>query len=102
MRRTCAPPIGSQVLILAGFAYAIVQIVTFSLDLYSAEIYPTRMRAIGTGAGSAWLRLGSSAGPMLVGFVMSWMGAQYVFVTFAIIPLIGAVATMLFAVGDQG
>lgn len=91
-----------QVLILAGLAYAIVQTVTFSLYLYSAEIYPTRMRAIGTGAGSAWLRLGSSAGPMLVGFVMSSMGIQYVFATFAGILIIGAVVTMLFAVETKG
>lgn len=91
-----------QVLILAGLAYAIVQTVTFSLYLYSAEIYPTRMRAIGTGTGSAWLRLGSSAGPMLVGFVMSSFGIQYVFATFAAILVIGAVVTMLFAVETKG
>ncbi|MET0170993.1 MAG: MFS transporter, partial [Agrobacterium vaccinii] len=82
-----------QVLVLAGLAYAIVQTVTFSLYLYSAEIYPTRLRAIGTGAGSAWLRLGSSAGPMLVGFLMSSMGIQYVFATFAAILLVGALIT---------
>ncbi len=91
-----------QVLILAGLAYAIVQTVTFSLYLYSAEIYPTRMRAIGTGTGSAWLRLGSSAGPMLVGFVMSSFGIQYVFATFAVILIIGAIVTMLFAVETKG
>ncbi|MGO8425887.1 MFS transporter, partial [Rhizobium ruizarguesonis] len=38
-----------QVLVLACLAYAIVQTVTFSLYLYSAEIYPTRLRALGTG-----------------------------------------------------
>ncbi|HBF28332.1 MFS transporter [Rhizobium sp.] len=87
-----------QVLVLAGLAYAIVQTVTFSLYLYSAEIYPTRLRAIGTGAGSAWLRLGSSAGPIVVGFLMSSMGIQYVFVSFAAILVLGAAITMLFAV----
>lgn len=66
-----------QVLVLAGLAYAIVQTVTFSLYLYSAEIYPTRLRALGTGTGSAWLRLGSSAGPILVGTVMtSWASSM--------------------------
>lgn len=87
-----------QVLVLAGLAYAIIQTVTFSLYLYSAEIYPTRLRAIGTGAGSAWLRLGSSAGPIVVGFLMSSMGIQYVFAVFAAILVLGAVITMLFAV----
>jgi putative MFS transporter len=87
-----------QVLVLAGLAYAIVQTVTFSLYLYSAEIYPTRLRALGTGTGSAWLRLGSSAGPILVGTVMSSMGIQYVFVSFAAILIVGAIITVLFAV----
>ncbi|MGO8099041.1 MFS transporter [Rhizobium leguminosarum] len=87
-----------QVLVLAGLAYAIVQTVTFSLYLYSAEIYPTRLRALGTGTGSAWLRLGSSAGPILVGTVMSSMGIQYVFASFAAILIVGAIITMLFAI----
>ena len=60
-----------EVLILAGLAYAIVQTITFSLYLYSAEIYPTRLRALGTGLGSAWLRLGSAAGPIVVGWGVS-------------------------------
>ena len=61
----------TEVLVLAGLAYAIVQTITFSLYLYSAEIYPTRLRALGTGLGSAWLRLGSSAGPIIVGWLMA-------------------------------
>ncbi|CDN58050.1 MFS transporter, aromatic acid:H+ symporter (AAHS) family (plasmid) [Neorhizobium galegae bv. officinalis bv. officinalis str. HAMBI 1141] len=92
----------TQVLILAGLAYAIVQTVTFSLYLYSAEIYPTRLRAIGTGTGSAWLRLGSSAGPIAVGWVMSSMGIQYVFGAFAAILLVGALVTAFFAVETKG
>ncbi|TWB42768.1 putative MFS transporter [Rhizobium sp. ERR 922] len=91
-----------QVLVLAGLAYAIVQTVTFSLYLYSAEIYPTRLRAIGTGAGSAWLRLGSSAGPIVTGFLLSSMGIQYVFMVFAAILLLGALITAVFAVETKG
>lgn len=34
----------TQVLVLAGLSYAIVQTITFSLYLYSAELYPTRLR----------------------------------------------------------
>ncbi|AGB75061.1 MULTISPECIES: MFS transporter [Rhizobium] len=92
----------TQVLVLAGLAYAIVQTVTFSLYLYSAEIYPTRLRAIGTGAGSAWLRLGSSAGPIVIGFLLSSMGIQYIFMVFAAILLLGALVTAVFAVETKG
>lgn len=92
----------TQVLVLAGIAYAIVQTITFSLYLYSAELYPTRLRAIGTGLGSAWLRLGSSAGPIVVGSVIAGFGIQYVFAVFAVILLIGAAVTGLFAIETKG
>jgi putative MFS transporter len=91
-----------EVLVCAGLSYAIVQTITFSLYLYSAEIYPTRIRAIGTGLGSAWLRLGSSVGPLLTGWTMAYAGIQYVFVVFAVVLLIGALITILFAIETKG
>ena len=93
---------GLQVLLLAGLGYAIVQTITFSLYLYSDELYPTRLRAIGTGFGSAWLRLGSSAGPILVGSIMTSLGIRYVFGAFALVLLLGAMVTALGAIETQG
>lgn len=92
----------TDVLIFAGLAYAINQTITFSLYLYSAELYPTRLRAIGTGLGSAWLRLGSSVGPILVGSVLSGFGIQYVFALFAALLLFAALFTLLFAIETKG
>ena len=70
-RSSCLSWLGAtsaiEVLILATATYAILQTIAFSLYLYSAELYPTRLRAVGTGFGSAWLRAGSSIGPILVG-----------------------------------
>lgn len=91
-----------RVLVLAGSAYAIVQTITFSLYLYSAELYPTRLRALGTGLGSAWLRLGSFAGPLVVGWMMAGFGIQYVFGTFAVVLFVGAAVTALFGVETKG
>jgi putative MFS transporter len=91
-----------EVLVCAGLSYAIVQTITFSLYLYSAEIYPTRIRAIGTGLGSAWLRLGSSVGPVLTGWTIAYAGIQYVFVVFAGVLLIGALVTIFFAIETKG
>jgi len=91
-----------QVLVGATTAYAILQTIAFSLYLYSAELYPTRLRAIGTGFGSAWLRAGSSIGPLLVGFIVTGIGIQYVFGAFALVALVGAATTLAFGIETKG
>ncbi|WP_042858697.1 MFS transporter [Dickeya sp. NCPPB 3274] len=91
-----------QVLIFASLAYAIMQTITFSLYLYSAELYPTRLRAIGTGFGSAWLRAGSSLGTLLVGLIVAGFGVEYVFYLFAVVSLAGGGITMLFGIETKG
>ncbi|WP_109511479.1 MFS transporter [Pseudomonas ovata] len=91
-----------QILLLAGLGYALIQTVTFSLYLYSAELYPTRLRALGTGVGSAWLRLGSAAGPLVVGLAVSGAGVHYVFGVFAVVLLLTGIVTALFAIETKG
>ena len=92
----------TEVLILATATYAILQTITFSLYLYSAEVYPTRLRAIGGGVGSAWLRAGSALGPILVGWVVGDFGIRYVFAVFAAVALVGGLVTLLFAIETKG
>lgn len=92
----------TEVLILATVTYAILQTIAFSLYLYSAELYPTRLRCVGTGFGSAWLRAGSSIGPLMVGFIVGDLGIRYVFSAFAAVALIGGVVTLLFAIETKG
>jgi MFS transporter, putative metabolite:H+ symporter len=92
----------TEVLILATATYAILQTIAFSLYLYSAELYPTRLRCVGTGFGSAWLRAGSSIGPMLVGVIVGELGLRYVFSAFAAVALIGGAVTLLFAIETKG
>jgi putative MFS transporter len=92
----------TEVLVGVSIAYAIVQTVAFSLYLYSAELYPTRLRAVATGVGSAWLRIGSSSGPLVVAWVVSDFGIRYVFVVFAGILLVSALITTVFAIETKG
>ncbi|WP_229230665.1 MFS transporter [Sinomonas cyclohexanicum] len=91
-----------QVVLWASIAYAILQTISFSLYLYSAELYPTRLRAIGTGFGSAWLRAGSSLGPLLVAWIMDGFGIGWVFIVFAGIALLGGLITIFFAIETKG
>jgi putative MFS transporter len=79
------------VMILATLSYGAIGSANAVLYLYTPEIYPTRMRAIGTGLATSWLRLASAIGPLLVGFMVSAGGVGSVFILFAAVSLAGAV-----------
>ena len=80
------------VMILATLSYGIVGSVNAVLYLYTPEIYPTRMRAIGTGLATSWLRLASAVGPAIVGVMVGSVGIGSVFIMFAAAAVVGAVA----------
>ena len=82
----------TAVIVLVTLSYGIVGSVNAVLYLYTPEIYPTRMRAIGTGSATCWLRLASAAGPLLVGYLVAAQGIGAVFLMFAAAGLVGAVA----------
>jgi putative MFS transporter len=85
----------TAVITLVTLAYGIVGSVNTVLYLYTPEIYPTRMRAIGTGAATCWLRLASAAGPLLVGYLVVESGPAAVFLMFAAACVVGAVAATI-------
>ena len=82
----------TAVIVLVTLSYGIVGSVNAVLYLYTPEIYPTRMRAIGTGSATCWLRLASAAGPLLVGYFVADRGTGAVFLMFAIVGIVGAAA----------
>jgi putative MFS transporter len=84
----------TAVIVLVTVSYGIVGSVNAVLYLYTPEIYPTRMRAIGTGAATCWLRLASAVGPVLVGYLVSARGTAAVFLMFAAAGVGGAVVAM--------
>jgi MFS transporter, putative metabolite:H+ symporter len=82
----------TRVMILVTLSYGIMSTVNTVLYLYTPEIYPTRMRALGTAAGTCWLRLASAAGPAVVPMLMVTAGIEWVFLIFAGIAILGAIA----------
>ncbi len=82
----------TAVIVLVTLSYGIVGSVNAVLYLYTPEVYPTRMRAIGTGSATCWLRLASAAGPLLVGYFVAGQGTGAVFLMFAVVGVVGAVA----------
>jgi MFS transporter, putative metabolite:H+ symporter len=81
-----------SVMILATVGYGMIGSINAVLYLYTPEIYPTRMRAIGTGLATSWLRIASAVGPALVGVMVDAKGIHSVFLMFAAISVVGALA----------
>jgi MFS transporter, putative metabolite:H+ symporter len=79
-----------SVVTLGTLSYGVVGSANAVLYLYTPEVYPTRMRAIGTGFATAWLRVASAVGPALVGTLVARGGIASVFLVFAVISLLGA------------
>jgi putative MFS transporter len=79
-------------MVLGTLAYGIIGSTNAVLYLYTPEIYPTRMRAIGTGLATSWLRLASVAAPTIVGLMVGEQGVAAVFLMFAGVAVIGMIA----------
>ena len=79
---------------LLGFTFCSAWLgsMNMTIFLYTAEIYPTRMRALGVSWGSFWLRAAATVGPLIVGFVLPRYGISGVFLTFSIFAVIGCIA----------
>lgn len=80
----------------AGFLFLTMSLI--SLATYTAEIYPTHLRALGGGVASAWQRGASMVGTSVVGLVLPLWGINAVFVMFGLFALMGALVTLFFAI----
>jgi MFS transporter, putative metabolite:H+ symporter len=94
-------PTAEQVLTSMTIAYFFISTINIGVYLYTPELYPTRVRAIGVGTATAWLRIASMIGPSVVGMMIG-SGLPSVFITFAIAAAIAAVIAALFAVETKG
>ena len=71
--------------------------------LYTAELYPTRMRGWGSSTGRAVSLVASIIAPITVGALLaSPLGAAGMFAVFAIVSLLGAVAILWLGVETKG
>jgi putative MFS transporter len=79
---------------LLGFSFCSMWLgsMNMTIFLYTAEIYPTRMRALGVSWASFWLRAAATVGPLIVGFALPRYGISGVFLTFSIFAMIGCIA----------
>jgi putative MFS transporter len=80
--------------VIAGctLSYGVLGSANAVLYLYTPEIYPTRMRVIGVGLATSWLRVASAVGPAIVGVLVAADGIGSVFLMFAGVSIAGALA----------
>jgi putative MFS transporter len=90
------------VVTLAAIGLYFISILLSGLYLYVPEIYPTRMRALGTGVASAWLRVGAIVGPSLVGWILGASDLSSVFLMFAISGVVGGLLVLFFTIETRG
>lgn len=98
MGRTSA----QTLLLMTSLSYAGISILSISLWVYTPEIYPTRMRALGCGVGTGWYRVAVIISPILVGMIVGKYSLPYVFAMFGAVALFGGIITALFATETKG
>ncbi|HXQ53353.1 MAG TPA: MFS transporter [Stellaceae bacterium] len=82
---------------MLGYAFCSLWLgsINMSIFLYTAEIYPTRMRALGVSWASFWLRIAATVGPLIVGFILPRYGIGGVFGVFSAFGVIGCIAAFM-------
>jgi putative MFS transporter len=75
-----------------GFCSMWLGSINMAIFLYTAEIYPTRVRALGVAWGSTWLRIAATVGPLIVGYGLPRFGIGGVFGIFAVFGVTGCIA----------
>jgi MFS transporter, putative metabolite:H+ symporter len=89
-------------MLLMAVSQFFIGMLALALSTYTAELYPTELRALGSGFGNAWLRIGSIAGPIFIGAVLPLAGLKAVFLAFGLFALLGGIVTALFAIESNG
>ncbi|HEX9461863.1 MAG TPA: MFS transporter [Alphaproteobacteria bacterium] len=92
----------ADVVALVAISFGFNNMNSIMLSMYTAELYPTELRALGCGIGNAWLRFASVIGPLMVGAILPVAGLQAVFVVFGIAAVIGGLVAWVLAVETRG
>ena len=88
----------STVLVWSALSAMCIFAVNLALYVYTAELYPTRMRALGCSVGGAFGRVGIIIGPLVVGGLLErGFSVADVFVVMGAVAVVGAASTAFFA-----
>jgi putative MFS transporter len=88
----------TMLLVFVSIGSFFMSAVAIGLNLYTAEIYPTRIRAFASSFGGAWQRIAAATGPNVVAYLLTGPGLTAVFSYFGVIAIIGAAVAARFTV----
>ncbi len=77
-------------------------ILALGLSTYTAELYPTEMRAVGVGVGNAFVRLAAIVGPLFLGWASANIGLNHAYLVYACFGLIGGLTVIFVAIETKG
>ena len=84
-----------------SFGMFFMSSLSLALNLYTSEIYPTRIRAFGGAVGGAWQRVAAVLGPNVIAWLLPH-GTGTLFLYFGGLAIIGGVLSLFFAVETKG
>jgi putative MFS transporter len=87
---------------LASAATFLMAPVSLGLNLYTPELFPTRIRAIAGSISGAWQRVAAGIGPIVIGALIPQFGLGMVFVYFGVLAILGGLITLAFAPETKG
>jgi len=87
-------PSALDVAVFCSLSYIFVSGCSAALYLYTPEIFPTRGRSLGTGAGSACARVASAVAPVIVGALLPTHGVTGVFLMFGLVAAVGGATAL--------
>jgi putative MFS transporter len=98
-----ARPLGLVVACNACFGFLATVVIT-GLYLYTPELYPTRIRAMGCSLGGVWGRLGATAGPIAFSSLAFQAGAGIApaYLMLGTVAVIGGAITLVFCEETSG
>lgn len=89
-------------LVCASIADFALGSVSMSIYVYTAELYPTRMRALGCGMGSTVRNIFTTLSPMAIAFMLTSYHLPGVFTMIGLAPLIPCAMVFLFGIETKG
>jgi putative MFS transporter len=87
---------------LAMLASSFNSILALGLSTYTAELYPTEMRAVGVGVGNAWVRFAAIVGPIFIGWAIPTFSLNFAYMVFGFFAIIGGLTVIFFATETKG